>query len=301
MAVETMTLYEAEKLFNLPSTYTQSDVKESYRQLILEKHPDVRKDVDAETANREASEINAAKKLLLNRFKTNPQASFTRQTKEKTSYSNTSYATQANQTHANTHSTPQGETSNWYEQWWAAAPPETDEAPVEEVTWEDLANDFWDEYASETADARITQNRSYSMKDLKRDTVSSVVGGATKGVARFVDGVFGDGEIDSAAVDKEIIAYEEKKRKIDWATGRLAVLGYFVIVASLVFIGMIITGDIQNYATYGNAMAFATVTYGLAVVNVIFPFITVLLRKIPYRKLDREYAELKAKRKNLDA
>lgn len=302
MITETMTLYEAEKLFNLPDTYNQADVKEAYRKLILEKHPDVRKDVDAVTANKEASEINAAKKLLLNRFKANPQASFTRLKSEKHSYSTSPFTSQTRtyQTSTTTSTTAQNSSPNWYEQWWAAAPPETDTAPVEEVTWEDLANEYWAEYANETADTRIAQKRSYSMSDLKRDTVSSVVGGASKGVARFVDGLFGDGDATPVDVNQDIIAYETKKHKIDWATGRLAVLGYFVVISFLVFLGILAFSDADTPMDYGYAMMVATVVYGLAVINVFIPFITVVLRKIPYRRLDKEYARLRAKQDNLN-
>lgn len=291
---ETITIYQAESLFDLPDPYTQADVKKAYRRLIVEKHPDVRKDVDEATANREASELNAANKLLMNRFKGNPSASYSRariDAPKRTATPAGGYRPQP----APSGSGYQAPTAGWYEWYWQTASPETEEAPVEEVTWEDLANEFWSEYTDQTAEMRIEQGRTYSMDDMKRDSIRSVFEKASKGAARAADAFMSNAPSkQQAEVDAAVLAYRRHKHSIDWWTGRMAVLGYSVVLGFVIFVAVMIVNATTvrepMIGVYG--MGIGTLLFFIALINVIYPFLTVLLRKVPYRRLDREYMNL---------
>jgi hypothetical protein len=173
---DVMTLSTAEKIFNLPDPYDYADVKAAYRRLIMEKHPDVRKDVDSETANREASEINAANKILTKRCKDMPETKFACQSG---SHSSTIF------TQASTYS-PQ-ESYSGYEE------PKVDvheyewEIPIENVTWEELFNDVWASFNDSRVAARKAEGRENTFNEWTKDAAADVFAWAARNVARRMD------------------------------------------------------------------------------------------------------------------
>ena len=306
---DTMTLATAEKLFDLPDPYDYADVKEAYRRLILEKHPDVRKDVDSETANREASEINTANKILSKRCKDVPATKFARQSEVRPHTTYTAAPTYSPQPTYSGYGQPEVETYEW-------------EIPIEDVTWEELFNDVWASINESRVAAREAEGRRYSFDDWMKDAAAGAFAWSARKVARKIDNkkATAQGKNTDSKVNKgseEDMDYMQKRAaaatpaaqnapqqtnngKIDYAdyakyeralrwikrgTSRLVILIIFFALAW----GTITMATTMD--TLGAAMYFL-LALGLAAVgffNLVFGFITNWLREPMIDWLNQQY------------
>ena len=299
---DTMTLSAAEKLFDLPDPYDYADVKSAYRRLILEKHPDVRKDVDAETANREASEINTANKILSKRCKDAPTTKFSRQSEYYPTNDPWAYTGTTTSTVETDYDTPEVEVYEW-------------EIPIENVTWEDLFNDVWSAFNESRVAAREAEGRGYSFDDWTKDAAAGAFAWAARKVARKIDSknasaTAGDNNISyntsgsregvnipdymqkqaspenmqateehSSSWEKidyeDYAKYERALRWIKRLTGRFAMLLVFFFAA---WTTIVVAGSMDTLGAFMYFM-FALFLAAVGFLNLIFGFITNLIRK----------------------
>ena len=277
---DTMSLYEAEELFSLPDPYTKDDVKSAYRKLIVEKHPDVRKDVDAETANREASEINTANKLLSSRFDgTEPGMSYSRQNEPRVRVpmENAQDMRRRQSSNADPASSPVREWERSYVQGDYSV-------PYENVTWEDLAEDFWEAFHEDSI--RRMRQSAYSYEDMRRDDAVAIFEHLSKGVARHVDqgtriNTDSSSKSERAGFERQYSSSMRKKRQIDKWTGRIAVLFYVAVFALLTFALLFVSPF--SFLFLGPLLVLCVLS---AIVNVFFPFVSVRLRRFAYKHVD---------------
>ena len=257
----TMSLIQAEELFELPDPYGKDDVKDSYRRLIREKHPDVRHDVDKETANREASEINAANKLLSSRFESSSDMKYFRQ---KTVFQSES----TGKTTGGTQAQPQ---------------PSTVEVPIEQITWEDLVADLYQAYTEATATRRMFGY--YTKKDVKQDVAVTAAAWAAGKAAKKIDERAAEKQNPSSPVELECKA---EKKKIDRRSGRVAIFLY----SFLIFYAISCVFAACGQMTGAVLMVLAAVAWIVPIFNAITLAITNAIRKRPYEKLAEKYGDV---------
>ena len=257
----TMSLIQAEELFELPDPYGKDDVKDSYRRLIREKHPDVRHDVDKETANREASEINAANKLLSSRFASSADMKYFRQ-------KSASQAQGTGNTTGGTQAQPQ---------------PATVEVPIEQITWEDLISDLQQMYNDISANKMIYGY--YTTRDLKRDVAVNAAAWAAGKAAKKMDERAAEKRKPSDPVELECKA---EKKKIDRRSGRVAIFIYSFLIFYAISCVLAACGQM----TGGVMMVLAAIAWIVPIFNAITLTITNAMRKRPYKKLAEKYGDV---------
>lgn len=258
----TMSLVRAEELFDLPDPYGKEDVKASYRRLIREKHPDVRNDVDKETANREASEINAANKLLSSRFESSADMKYFRQ---KTVFQAESAAGSSGSASA------------------AQPQPSTVEIPIEDISWEDLVSDLHQIYNEVAANKMIYGY--YTTRDLKRDVAVNAAAWAAGKVAQKVDNKVAEKKQPTDPVEQ---ACRNEKKSVDRRSGKVAIFIYSFLLFYAVSCVFAAAGQMNSAIL----LVLAAIAWIVPIFNAITSVITNALRKRPYEKLKAKYGDV---------